>query len=178
MARESKILDRHFRHWREKGLLSEEEEGRLRGASQELESSRLGGVMRGALAMLGGALVLSGLVLVIAENWAALHRGVKLTGWAGLLAVFLFGSRWLGRRFPDRPALAEALALVAGGWVMGGIALVSQIYHLDARPPNGIWFWLVLIAPAPWLLARRASSAIVFAALTAALALEVVEPDS
>ena len=178
MSREMKILDRHFLHWRERGLLGTDEEDRLRQASRELMHTGIGTAIRAALALLGGALVLAGLILVIAENWEALHHGVKLGGWAVLLVGFLFGSWHLGRRFPDRPALAEALALVAGGWVMAGIALVSQIYHLAARPPNGVWFWLVLLAPAPWLLARRAVSAGLFVALTASLWLEVLEADS
>jgi uncharacterized membrane protein len=178
MGRELNILDRHLRHWRERGLLDAAAEAGLRRASEDLEQATTGGVVRAGLALLGGALVLSGSILVIAENWAGLHRGLKLAGWAALLVGFLFGSRHLGRRFPDRPALAEALALLAGGWVLAGIALVGQIYHLAARPANAAWLWLVLIAPAAWLLGRRASSVLAFAALTAALALEVVEPDS
>lgn len=178
MSRDLKALDRHFRHWREQGLLAAEDEARLRQASLQLERTGVSNVLRSALALLGGALVLAGLVLVVAENWMALHRAVKLGGWAVILVATLFGSVELGRRFPDRPALAEALALIAGGWVLAGIALVSQVYHLDARTPNGVWLWLALIAPAPWLLARRAPTAAVFVALVAALSLEVAERDS
>ena len=115
---------------------------------------------------------------MVAENWALLHRGVKLAGWAILQAGFLAASREAARRFPDRPALAEAFAFVAGGWVLAGIALVSQIYHLNARPPNGVWLWVALVLPAAWLLERRATAAVLFAGLVAALALEVGEKDS
>jgi uncharacterized membrane protein len=134
--------------------------------------------LRTALALLGGVLVLAGLILIVAENWMALHRGVKLAGWTALLVLFLAGSRELGRRFPDRPALSEALALVAGGWVLAGIALVSQIYHLAARAPNGYWLWLALVLPAAWLFPRRAVTAVVFTAMLVALGLEVLEPGS
>lgn len=178
MDRDLKVLERHFRHWREQGLLAAEDEARLRQASLQFERTGVGTVLRTALALLGGALVLAGLVLIVAENWMALHRAVKLGGWAVILVATLVGSVELGRRLPDRPALAEALALIAGGWVLAGIALVSQIYHLDARTPNGVWLWLALIAPAPWLLARRAPAAAVFVALVAALSLEVAERDS
>jgi uncharacterized membrane protein len=81
----------------------------------------------------------------------------------------------LGRSAAPRPALAEALAFVSAGWVLGGIALVSQIYHLDVRPPNGIWLWLVLLLPAAWLLGRVASSFAVFAALVLGLFMEALE---
>lgn len=178
MSHDLKVLDRHFRRWRDEGLLDAEHEQRLRHSSQQLQRSGASTVMRTALALLGGALVLAGLVLIVAENWMALHRAVKLVGWAVLLLAMLFGSMELDRRFPDRSALAEALALVSAGWVLAGIALVSQIYHLDARTPNGVWLWLLLIAPAPWLLLRRVVTAVVFAALAAGLGLEMLEADS
>ena len=126
--------------------------------------------MRTALAGLGGGLLLAGLILIIAENWEALHRSLKLGGWALLQLAFLFVAYRLGQLWRDRPALAEAIAFVAGGWVLGGIALVSQIYQLDSRPPNGIWLWLILVLPAAWLLERRAVAAVVFIALLSGFA--------
>ncbi len=178
MDREQKVLERHFRHWREKELITPALEEQLRQASARLRSSAAGAVVRNALAFLAGGLVLAGLTLIIAENWELLHRFVKLGGWSVLQAAFVLGAWYLGRRFADRPALAEALTLVAGGWVLAGIALVSQIYNLDARPPNGIWLWLVLVLPAAWLLARKATAVVVFVALVTALALETAEPGS
>src|SRR5688500_3575575 len=144
MGRDLRALERHFRHWREEGLVDTELEVRLRRSSQAHERRVVNSVLRTALALLGATLVLAGLVLIVAENWMALHRAVKLAGWAVLLVGSLVGSHLMDRRFPTRPALAEALALMAGGWVLAGIALVSQIYHLDARPPNGLWLWLAL----------------------------------
>jgi uncharacterized membrane protein len=178
MSRELKALDKHLRHWRGQGLVDAELEARLRTSSEELDRSGVSTVLRTALALLGGALVLAGLTLVVAENWMVLHRGIKLAGWAVFLAAFLAASDEAARRFPDRAALAEAFALAAGGWVLAGIALVSQIYHLDSRPPNGIWLWVALVLPAAWLLERRATAAVLFAGIVAGLALEVGEKDS
>jgi uncharacterized membrane protein len=178
MNRGQKVLERHFRHWRDNGLLGAELEERLRQSSRELERSGVSTVFRTALAVLGSLLVLAGLILVVAENWMALHRGVKLAGWAALLGLFLAASVELDRRFPGRPALAEAFALLAGGWVLAGIALVGQIYHLTARTPNGYWLWLALILPAAWLLPRRAVAAVAFVAMVSALGSEVLEPRS
>lgn len=178
MKREQRIIERHLRHWREQGLIGPDLEERLHGSSDELSRGRSTSVLRTALAILGGSLLLAGLVLMVAENWEALPRQAKLGGWAALQIAFLLGTHDLGRRWGDRPFLAEAFALVAGGWVLGGIALVSQIYHIDARPPNGIWFWLVLGLPMGWMLPRRAASGVIFVALLSALALEVGEKDS
>ena len=178
MSRNSRVLDRYLQRWREQGLVDADLEGRLRESSAELDRSGVSNVLRSALAMLGGALILAGLTLVVGENWMALHRFAKLVGWGALLLAFLVGSRDLERRFPDRQALAEALALVAGGWVLAGIALVAQIYHLSAREPNGIWLWVALVLPAAWLMKRRATAAVLFSAITIGLALEVGEKGS
>lgn len=173
MSRDHKVLERHFRHWRDKGLVTSEHEARLRQASAELDRGRASTIVRTALGGLGGGLLLAGLVLIVAENWGAIPRFAKLGAWATLQCTFLYLAHELGARFKDRPYLAESLALVAGGWVLGGIALVSQIYHLDSRPANGVWFWLALVLPAAWLLARRATAAVILVALTTALVLEV-----
>src|SRR6185295_14693684 len=107
MGRELKLLERHFCHWREGGLIDAALEERLRLSSLQLDRQGVSTVLRTALALLGGMLVLAGLVLIVAENWMALHRGVKLAGWAALLVGFLLGSHELGRRFAARTALAE-----------------------------------------------------------------------
>lgn len=178
MRHEQKILQKHVRHWRERGLVGEEQASKLLAASDELIGGGASLLVRGALAVLGGGLVLAGLLLVIAENWEAIDRFTKLGAWALLQLLFLGLAYELGRRFPDRPALAEAAALVAGGFALGGIALVSQIYQLDARPPNGAWLWLALVLPMAFVLPRRAPAAVVVTALLAVLVLETQQPGS
>jgi uncharacterized membrane protein len=173
MRSEPQVLDRHFQHWRLEGLITAEQEARLREASTTLQRRSAGTVLRITLASLGGGLLLAGLILIVAENWGAIPRFAKLTAWASLQCGLLYLAHELGRRFKGRAYLAEALTLVASGWVLGGIALVSQIYHLGSRPPNGLWLWLVLLLPAAWLLERRATAGAVFLALATALALEV-----
>ena len=178
MGKPDRILDRHFRHWREKGLLAAEQEALLRAASAELDQGRASVVVRAALGLLGGGLLLAGLILVVGENWALIPRLVKLGTWAAIQVALLFGAFRLGLRFPDRAYLSDALSLVAGGWVLGGIALVSQIYHLDSRPANGLWLWIVLVLPMAWVLRTRGTAAALFVALTAALSAEAGADDS
>jgi uncharacterized membrane protein len=176
MSRDLKLLERHFRQWRQEELVTAELESALRKSSTELEQRSASSVVRTALAGLGGGLLLT--VLIVAENWEALHRSVKLGAWAALQVAFLLAVYHLGRVWPDRPALAEALSFVSGGWMLGGIALVSQIYQLDSRPPNGIWLWLALVLPAAWLLKRQAVAVVLFVALVAGFGLEAGQADS
>jgi uncharacterized membrane protein len=178
MSRDLKVIERHLRRWQDQSLVDDALAERLREASRGMDKEGASTVMRTALAALGGGLLLSGLVLVVAENWEALHRFVKLGAWAVILFLLLAAAQLLSERFPDRPALADALAAVAGGWILAGIALVSQIYHLNSRPPNGLWLWLVLLLPAAWLLPRRGLSLAILTAMMAALTAEVGEPRS
>lgn len=178
MSRDLKLLERHFRHWRQEGLVTAELESALRKSSGVLEQRSTNSVVRTALAGLGGGLLLAGLILIVAENWDALHRAVKLGAWGVLQAVFLLAAYHHGRVWPDRPGLAEALSFVASGWMLGGIALVSQTYQLDSRPPNGIWLWLALVLPAVWLLRRQAVATVLFVALVAGFGLEAGQADS
>lgn len=174
---ERKVLDRHLAVWRGAGLVAPELEARLRASSEPLLAREGIAWTRWALALLGGGLVLAGLILIVAENWELIPRWGKLAGWAVLQVGFLFAAHESGRRF-DRPFLSEAFTLLAGGWVLAGIALVSQIFHLNSRPANGLWFWLLLILPAAWLLPRMATAVVAFVALVAALIAEVGDAGS
>lgn len=178
MSRDLKVIDRHLRRWQDEALIDETLAGRLRESSQEVDREGASSVIRNALAALGGGLLLAGLVLVVAENWDALHRFAKLGGWAAIFLLLLVGAQRLFERLPGRPALAEVLAAVAGGFILAGIALVSQIYHLNSRPPNGLWLWLGLLLPAAWLLRWRGISVCILTALVAALGAEVGESGS
>jgi len=176
ISREQSVLDRHFAAWRAAGLITPELEASLRQASLGLRRQRTGGLVMKALGALGGALLLAGLVLIVAENWDALPRAVKLGAWAAIQVALLGGAYRLGQA--GHIAVAEGLALAGGGWVLAGIALVSQIYQLSSRDPNGVWLWLALVAPVAWVLPRRAVTLTVFTALVAGLLMEVREADS
>jgi uncharacterized membrane protein len=52
----------------------------------------------------GGGLLVAGLILMVAENWEALHRAVKLGGWALLQRVFLLAAHNLGRNLEQASA--------------------------------------------------------------------------
>jgi uncharacterized membrane protein len=178
MGNDLKVLDRHFRHWREQGLLSADSEQALRQASGTLiQGSGSGGVST-AVAALGAGLLLAGLILTFGHNWEALSATAKLGLWAILEIGFLAAAYQIRRAWPDRPGLAEVMGFMAGGGVLAGVVLVSRIYSLHSRLPNGAWLWLLLVLPLAWFGERRATSIVVFIALLSALVLEVREADS
>ncbi len=172
------VVERHLRHWREAGLVSAEQAEELRRSSASLDDRGAGVGARAALAFLGGGLVLAGLILIVAENWMVIPRLAKLAAWGLLQAGFVLAVPAAERRFPGRAFVGESFAVLAGGWVLAGIALVSQIYHLNARPPNGVWLWAALVLPAAWLLARRATAGVLFVAVVTGLTMELGSDDS
>ncbi|MDX1996421.1 MAG: DUF2157 domain-containing protein [Thermoanaerobaculia bacterium] len=172
-------VEHHLAHWQQVGLLSDAQVAELRAASPPDRAPTATAAVpwvRWALVVLGGGLLLAGLILVMAENWARVPAFGKLGGWLAIYLSLLALVQRAGR-VTERPLIAESLAFVAGGWLFGGIALVSQIYHLNSRPANGFWFWLALALPLCWALPWRAMTLVVFVALVSALTAEVAAAD-
>jgi uncharacterized membrane protein len=108
------------------------------------------------ICFVGAVLVACGVILLIAANWGEIPRGVKIA--AGLLLMLgAHGGGWYLREVNGQYRKSgEALHLVGSGLFLGNIALIGQIYHLSARPPNAFLLWWAGIAALPWLLRSKA----------------------
>lgn len=130
------------------------------------------------LGSVGGALLLVGVSLIIKANWDYIHDWVKI---GGLLAL-LFGSYFAGWHWKiavgTHPRLGDACLMVGAVLFLFGIALVSQIFHLDSRPANGVLLWWVGIAAVPWLTQARGAQLVSTAAGLIWLGMELGSRDS
>ena len=108
------------------------------------------------ICFVGAVLVACGVILLIAANWGEIPRGVKIA--VGLLLMLgAHGGGWYLREVNGQYRKSgEALHLVGSGLFLGNIALIGQIYHLSARPPNAFLLWWAGIAALPWLLRSKA----------------------
>jgi uncharacterized membrane protein len=108
------------------------------------------------ISFVGAVLVACGIILLIAANWAEIPRGAKIA--VGLLLMLgAHGGGWYLREVNGKYRKSgEALHLVGSGLFLGNIALIGQIYHLSARPPNAFLLWWAGIAALPWLLRSKA----------------------
>jgi len=108
------------------------------------------------ISFVGAVLVACGIILLIAANWDEIPRGVKIaTGLLLMLAAH--GGGWYLREVNGQYRKSgEALHLAGSGLFLGNIALIGQIYHLSARPPNAFLLWWAGIAALPWLLRSKA----------------------
>ena len=142
-------LDTESAAWVADGLIAAEQRARLIAR----HPVRAGGAQRflAILLMIGAALFAVGVSLVIKSNWAAIGDWVKIGGLIALLA----GTYVLGWRLKESPGnfprMGDACFMAAAVFFLLGIALVSQIFHINSRPANGVLLWWVGIVALPWL---------------------------
>ncbi len=135
--------------WAADNLITVEQRSRLLA----LHPVRSGGSNRllGILAAIGGAMLVVGVSLIIKSNWEELGDWVKM---GGLLAVLVasYAVGWRLKISPgNSPRIGDAFLMVGAVCFLLGIALVSQVFHIDSRPANGVLLWWAGIAVLPWL---------------------------
>jgi uncharacterized membrane protein len=130
------------------------------------------------ISFVGAVLVAAGIVLLIASNWDAIPRGVKLAAGLALMLSAHGAGWWLREVRGDYRKTGEALHLAGSLLFLGNIALVGQIYHLVSRPPNAILLWWAGIAALPWLLRSQIQHLLALLAFGIWFGMEVNQNDS
>jgi uncharacterized membrane protein len=135
------------------GLITPEQQRQI---VEHFKLKEEGGRFLTIISFVGAVLVACGIISLIAANWEEIPRGVKIA--VGLLLMLgAHGGGWYLREVNGHYRKSgEALHLVGSGLFLGNIALIGQIYHLSARPPNAILLWWAGIAALPWLLRSKA----------------------
>lgn len=130
------------------------------------------------LAMLGGTMLVVGVSLIIKSNWDQIGDWVKIVG----LVALLTGSYALGYRLKIAPGCyprtGDACLMAGAALFLLGIALVSQIFHIDSRPANGVLLWWAGIVALPWLLHARGMQLVSLIAGLTWLGMELAARDS
>ena len=132
----------------------------------------------GILAAIGGALFVVGVSLVIKSHWERIGDWVKIGG----LVALLLGTHALGWRLKllpgNYPKLGDACLMVGAVLFLLGIALVSQVFHIDSRPANGVLLWWAGIAAVPWLARAKGAQFVSVVAGLTWLGMEFASHDS
>lgn len=154
--------------WVEDGLITGPQREALLVRHPEAGPARLLGI----LGAVGGALVLAGVCLLIGSNWERIDAFSKIAG-VILLTGAAHAAGWRLGRPPGRyPRLGDTAHGLGCGFFVAGVALVSQIYHLDARLAGyALCAWLG-IAAVPWLTGSRTAQALSVATALTWLVLE------
>jgi len=142
-------LEKRLARWSDAGLISIEDAGKIRAWEQEHASPSW--ILFG-LAGLGVTVVLTGVISIIAANWGAISPFTKLAVY--FLILFLLGGAFL-RRDKVPGVVRETLLVAFSLFVLAGIGLIGQIYHLTRSPHGALFLWLALIFPATLIASSR-----------------------
>ncbi len=162
--------------WVQDGLIDAEQRAAIlaRYPTEPDGNSRFVGI----LATVGGVLFAVGVSLVIKSNWAAIGDWTKICG----LVALLLGSYAVGWKLKvvDRryEHAGDACLMIGGIFFLCGIALVSQIFHLNSRPASGMMLWWLGIAAVPWLTRAKGAQFLSVAAILSWLGMEMTTAGS
>jgi uncharacterized membrane protein len=82
-----------------------------------------------------------GFILLLAYNWHAISKAIKLAVILGGLGGLHGAGIWLFLRQDGRRPLGEAVSVLGTMLFGAGIWLVAQIYHIEEHYPNGFLIW-------------------------------------
>lgn len=155
--------------WVAAGLVNETQRSALLARHPEGEG---GGRFIAILGAVGGGLLLAGVCLLIGANWQEIGDWVKIGGMLTLL-VGAYAAGWKLKVAPGRyPRIGDAFFVIGAGLFMAGIALVSQVFHLNSRPATGVLAWWLGIVAVPWLVRSKATQAVSLLAMLVWLGME------
>jgi uncharacterized membrane protein len=151
--------------WVSEGLVTAEQRAAL--LARHPETAAGGGRFAAILGTVGGGLLLAGVCLLIGTNWQEIGDWVKIGGLVAML-VGAYVAGWKLKIAPGRyPKTGDAFFMLGAGLFMAGIALVSQVFHLNSRPPSGGLVWWLGIVAVPWLVRAKGAQVVsLFAFLT------------
>ncbi len=140
--------------WEREGLVTAEAARVLRDRYRSEPQAGLAQMIVGAL---GALLIGTGLISVLAYNWDDFPRWVRLLLALGPLAASQGSSLWVLQRGETAKAwMREAAALVQALAAGAAMALVSQIYNLQGKWTDLIFWWCVVSLPLAWVLRSHA----------------------
>ncbi len=132
-------LQKDLGGWVEKGLLASDQAAAIMADYDSRPASfSLGRV----LAVLAALLVASAILLLVASNWEAIPRLVRVVG----CLVLIWGFYLSGAAFSSRnqTSLAAAMLLLATLSFGGAVSLVAQMYHLSGDEMTMVLLWFGL----------------------------------
>lgn len=130
--------------WVKKEIITQEQADEILAGYPEKEILPL--TFQRTFSVLGAVLIGVGLLLVLAHNWDALSRGVRLTSVLVLLLLSQ-GGTLLAMHTERLARYREGLSLVQSLMVGASLLLMAQTYYLGMDSSWLFGVWMVLILP-------------------------------
>jgi uncharacterized membrane protein len=129
-------IKKHIERWQQAGLIDEATADLLR---KDVEQSRSGFGLGGILAVLGAVLLGAAIISLIAANWEAMPRLLRVVMIIFVLFAGYVGGAW--REARGDKIFSQAFYLIAAISFGAGIALVGQMYHLSGEATDAALLW-------------------------------------
>ena len=134
-------LDRKLKKWNELGIIDNCAKDKILALENDTKTSYI----LNAIMALGGVSIIVGIISLIAANWYKIPGYIKLTCnylWLLALAVSI-----LYAHTKRLNLIRELLIFLFWGSILGSIALIGQVYHLQSHIFNATFFWLATTTP-------------------------------
>lgn len=129
-------VKRDIGRWNDAGLIDAETAAAL---SLDVDTNHRGVSFGAVLSMMAAALLSAAILLVVAANWDAIPRLVRVTLLLVLILAGYLGGALLKLRGRDNAA--EAAWVTAAVTFGAAIALIAQMYHLSGDEKQAILVW-------------------------------------
>jgi len=126
--------------------------GRLDKFAKEQNGQASVGKLMGTISFLGGFSVLLGLILLISHNWQQIGDASKIS----FYLVSLVGVHFVGFLLYEKyPRISSVVHFIGAGYVLAGIGLMAQIFHLSSLDGRVFLLWSVMILPLALILRNK-----------------------
>jgi hypothetical protein len=132
----------------EDGLITEDTRGGI--MARYVSAKRLPEIVP----LLGLSMIGLGVLSFIAANWKIIPALLKVIMIIGAYLGCVAGAYCLEKR--GRRVMPDMLLFLSGFLLMGGLALMSQIFHIEGSPRGLLGTWLLIFAPT-FLIVRNLS---------------------
>lgn len=163
-------LEKRLSRWCAAGLITAEQTERIRMWEREQPSAAW--VLYG-LAGLGITVLLTGVISIVAANWDDIAPATKLSIYFLSLGLLGWG---VVQRNGTPGVVRESLLVGFSLYILAGIGLIGQIYHLTSNGYEGLFLWLGCTLPATLLAQRRLLNSLWCGGLTLAVWLWSLAP--
>lgn len=147
-------LQKEVLEWKEEGIIDDAQVQKILArlklaerSSAELKPRSGSSKVTTVISILGAVLVGMGAILFVASNWGRIPDALKMILLAGTTVSTYYAGWKLKYERKDRPALSDALLLLASIFVGVTIFLTAQILNVNADTHWLVFLWFLSILP-------------------------------
>ena len=130
------------------GVVDQSEKQKLQAFAENYEHKSVASFLN-LVSIFGGIAIILGAILIVSNNWNQIPNLIKISTYLLILAG-LHISAYILRE--TQPKISRIIYIIAAGYVLAGIELVAQIYHLSIKNGQAYLVWFFMILPMALLL--------------------------